>query len=191
MKRADTRSSILDTAEALVQRRGYNAFSFRDLAERVRIKSASIHYHFPSKADLGRELMARYRERFLARLREIESSESSARARLEGFIDLFRATLRNGDRLCLCGMLATEYATLPRPVQSEVRRFFEESERWLARIILEGQSARELSFRGTPETMARTFLSTLEGAMIAARTFGDESRLAAAGRCLLETLGAI
>jgi len=43
----------VDLAEALIQSRGYSAFSYQDISDRLGIRKASIHYHFPSKTDLG------------------------------------------------------------------------------------------------------------------------------------------
>lgn len=184
----DTRSTLLDTAQELVQTGGFNWFSYRDLADRVGIRTASIHYHFPTKTDLGVALMQRYHERFLARLAAIEQERKSARGRLEAFAGLFLETLESGERLCLCGMLATEFATLPEELQREVTRFFAGTEAWLARILAEGQVSGEAAFDGLPTAVARTVFSALEGAMIAARAFGDAGRLAAAGEWLVNTL---
>jgi TetR/AcrR family transcriptional repressor of nem operon len=188
MKRTGTRDALLDLAQELAQTRGLNAFSFQDLARGVGIRTASVHHHFATKEELGRELMARYRDRFRAELERIARGTASPRRRLERFADVFRRTLRGGNRLCLCGMLATEYATLPASVQGEVRAFYDETERWLADTLRRGRDDGTFSFRGTPARAARTVLAALEGAMIAARTFGDESRLAAAGGWLLSSL---
>jgi TetR/AcrR family transcriptional repressor of nem operon len=183
-----TRDRLLDVAEELVQTRGYNAFSFRDLAKRVGIRAASVHHYFPSKADLGRRLMERYRRKFGEALHHISIWVRDPRKRLEEFVGLFRETLRRGDRLCMCGMLATEYATLPAKVRTEVRRFYGDSEAWLTRVYAEGRKARRLEFAGKPATAARTFFGALEGAMIASRAFGDERRLASAGKWLVKAL---
>ena len=183
-----TRARLLDVAQELVQTRGYNAFSFRDLADRVRLRAPSVHHHFPSKAELGRQLMARYRVRFGARLAQIGARVLDPRARLGRFVGLFRETFRQGNRLCLCGMLATEYATLPAPVRREVNLFYREAEAWLARVFAAGRKRRRLGFAGSAASAARTFFGALEGAMIAARAFKDEKRLASAGRWLIESL---
>jgi TetR/AcrR family transcriptional repressor of nem operon len=87
-----TIDQLLDAAQELAQTRGYNAFSYRDLAERVGIRSASIHHHFPSKADLGRALVARYRDRFSDGLRRIGAGQGDAPAQLAAYVDLLRAT---------------------------------------------------------------------------------------------------
>ena len=182
------RERLLDIAEELVQTRGYNAFSFHDLARRARIRTASVHHHFPSKADLGRRLMDRYRRKFGGALEGISMRIRDPRRRLERFVGLFQETLRRGDRLCMCGMLATEYATLPAKVRTEVRRFYGDSEAWLTGVFEEGRKGRRLKFAGKPSAAARTFFGALEGAMIASRAFGDERRLASAGKWLVKAL---
>jgi TetR/AcrR family transcriptional repressor of nem operon len=190
MDERTTKAALLDAAQVFVQTRGYNAFSYRDLARHIGIRTPSIHYHFPTKGDLGRDLMSRYREQFLSLLADIDRGERDPRRKVKRFIELFRLTLKSGDRLCLCGMLATEYATLPAPVQKEVRRFFRDSEAWLAKVLAEGRSAKIFRFRGPVATSARTLFAALEGAMISARTFGEEERLTSAGRWMLEALKA-
>lgn len=184
-----TRSRLLDVAQELVQTRGYNAFSFRDLADRTGLRAPSVHHHFPSKADLGRRLMERYRIRFGGLLDVIGRRVREPRRRLLRFVDLFRDTFREGNRLCLCGMLATEYATLPKPVRTEVNRFYRETEAWLEGVFAEGRKAGSLRFAGSAAPAARTFFGALEGAMIAARAFKDEKRLTAAGNWLIQALG--
>jgi TetR/AcrR family transcriptional repressor of nem operon len=184
----DTRTALLDLAEELAQTRGLNAFSFQDLADGIGIRTASVHHHFPSKEDLGRAIMERYRVRFNASVEAISSRTRVPRRRLELFAELFRETLNHGNRLCLCGMLATEYATLPPSVQREVRAFYEETEAWLSQVLSEGRDEGALRFEGSPSSVARTFLATLEGAMIAARTFGDEKRLSRAGKWLIDSI---
>jgi TetR/AcrR family transcriptional repressor of nem operon len=188
MPESATKTALLDLAQELAQTRGLNAFSFKDLAEGVGVRTASVHHHFATKADLGREVMVRYRDRFRSELDLIDAGARSPRRKLELFADLFRRTLRQGNRLCLCGMLATEYATLPPAVQQEVKAFYDETEAWLAGVLERGRSDRTFAFHGSPVPVAKTFFATLEGAMIAARTFEDESRLARAARWLLDSL---
>ena len=133
--------------------------------------------------------MARYRERFAVALVEIDGS-GDAVSRVERFVDLFRRTLASGDRLCLCGMLASEHANLPAVVQKEVRRFFVETEAWLARVLADGRASAVLAFAGDPAELASTLFSALEGAMIAARAFGDYERLSRSGALFVALLRA-
>ncbi|MEK7465780.1 MAG: TetR/AcrR family transcriptional regulator [Planctomycetota bacterium] len=188
MPSTETRDALLDAAQEFAQTLGYNAFSFRDLSKRVGVKTSSIHYWFPTKGDLGREVMRRYHERFIAVLSTIDRRRWNARRKLLAFAELFRAALSKGDRMCLCGMLASEFATLPSGVQAEVKSFFAAAERWLAGVMWAGRNSGELEFEGGPEAAARVFFSSLEGAMMAARAFGDEERLVSAGKWLVDAV---
>ena len=147
---ADTASRILDVAERLVQLRGFNGFSYADVAAELSITKASLHYHFAGKAELGEALIARYAKRFNGSLAEIEARPIDARAKLDAYAKLYADVLR-GKRMCLCGMLAAEYQTLPKPMRSAVIRFFDEHEAWLTRVLEQGRDERTLRFEGPAE----------------------------------------
>lgn len=181
----ETRTAILDAGRDLLQTRGYNAFSFRDLAERVRVKSASVHYHFPTKGDLGLALIARQREMVREALDAIDAGESAADKKLERYVQVFRRTLDDGDRMCLCGMMAADVATLEPEVIAALRESFLDHESWLKRVLTEGRKAGQLRLEGGPQDEARLLLAALEGAMLIARAFGEPARFEAAARRLL------
>ena len=185
---ADTRTALLDLAQELAQTRGLNGFSFKNLAEGLGIRTASIHHHFPTKADLAREIMIRYRLQFQTELEKIEKLSRDPHRKLASFMALFRKTLNTGNRICLCGMLASEFQTLPKPVQHEVQMFYVETEKWLSGVFNEGRSQGTYQFIGSAANVAKTFLDTLEGGMISARTFRDEKRLVQTGKWLLASL---
>jgi TetR/AcrR family transcriptional repressor of nem operon len=90
----------------------------------------------------------------------------------------------------MCGILAAEYQTLPGPMRSAVIDFFDENQRWLAELLRQGKKDRTLKFTGTPEDVAQGILSTLEGAMLVARPYGDMTRFNAASHQLLAGLTA-
>jgi TetR/AcrR family transcriptional repressor of nem operon len=184
---AGTASRILDIAERLVQSRGYNAFSYADVAQAVGVRKASLHYHFATKADLGQALVARYREAFLDALLAIESRSKGARERLQAYVALYSGVLHR-KRMCLCGMLATDAATLPRAMRDSVATFFDENVAWLSRVLEDGRRRRELAFRGPAATMATFIVSTLEGAMLIAYGSGHHEHFDGAARRLLATV---
>jgi TetR/AcrR family transcriptional repressor of nem operon len=108
--------------------------------------------------------------------------------KLRRYAALYDSVMRN-DRLCLCGMLAAEFATLPESMQQALTEFFDANERWLARVLREGRSDGALAFRDTPADRARMLLGALEGAMLVARSYGDEKRFRTAAGQLLRDLG--
>ncbi len=173
-----TSTQILDVAERLAQTRGFNGFSYADIAAELGITKASLHYHFPTKTDLGNALIQRYSTTYAHALSQITASGADARAQLRGYVDLYKALLVD-DRICLCGMFAAEYATLPQSMQHAVREFFDENEAWLAPLLESGRRASTLAFDGAPEDAARVLTSTLEGAMLLARSYGEVARFTA------------
>ena len=56
---AGTAELILDAAQRRAQTRGFNGFSYADIAAELDVTTASIHYHFSSKAELGATLIDR------------------------------------------------------------------------------------------------------------------------------------
>jgi TetR/AcrR family transcriptional repressor of nem operon len=184
---AGTSQRILDVAERLMQVRGYNGFSYATIAAALRVTKASLHYHFPTKAELGRRLMERYRQNFVAALASIDETSRSAQEKLRRYVSIYSDVLAN-NRLCLCGMLAAEYATLPKSVKSEVTRFFDVNEAWLAAVLEQGRQAEGLKVVGPPTEAARLLVAGLEGAMMLARSYGDAVRFDRAGQRLLNDI---
>jgi TetR/AcrR family transcriptional repressor of nem operon len=184
---SETAQRILDIAERLVQTQGFNGFSYADIAAELHVTKASLHYHYATKAELGTELIARYHAHFARALEDISASEPDARARLRRYAALYAAVLRK-DRMCLCGMLASEFGTLPTPMRVAVTGFFDENERWLTDVLEQGRRARALRFRGPAREVARTLVASLEGAMLVARSYGDPARFEATAERLIAQL---
>ena len=179
--------AILDAAEALAQTRGYNGFSYADVAAQLGVTKASLHYHFPSKAELGRALIERYHVAFAGSLDTINRETDEPCRKLERYVALYDAVLQN-DRMCLCGMLAAEYATLPEPMQAQLQLFFDANERWLARILDEGCRVGRFVFKESTVERARVLLGALEGALLIARSYGEPRRFRVAADSLLADL---
>jgi TetR/AcrR family transcriptional regulator, transcriptional repressor for nem operon len=184
---AGTASQILDAAERLVQVRGFNAFSYADVAKELKITTAALHYHYAGKAELGEALIVRYGARFNEELARIESRFDDALSRLKAYSALYLDVLVE-KRMCLCGMLAAEYQTLPDPMRNAVIRFFAENEAWLTRVLELGRDEGTLHFEGSANCVAQMIVSSLEGAMLVARPFEDVSRFQSVAEQLLAAL---
>lgn len=159
---ANTRDTLLDAAERGMRLRGYHAVSFRDLADELGIKSASVHYYFRQKEDLGAALVARYQDRFFAALEDDTGQLSSSTERVSAFTKAYRNALVGSDTICLCGMLGAESAGLPEPVAQAVSGFFEKNIDWLVAALPDDLA---LSDR---RKKARHIVATLQGAMMLA-----------------------
>jgi TetR/AcrR family transcriptional repressor of nem operon len=188
-REAGTGARILDVAERLVQVRGFNGFSYADVAAELGVTRASLHYHFPGKAELGEALINRYATRFGEALQAIDLDGGDVRTRLAAYAALYAGVLRE-HRMCLCGMLAADYDTLPPPMREAVVRFFDENEAWLERVLEQGLAQGALRYPGPARDQAQLIISALEGAMLVARPYADPERFQAAARRLLATLDA-
>ena len=161
---AETLEQLLDAAEIGIRQKGYNAVSFRELAEGLGIKSASVHYYFRKKEDLGRALIARYSKRFFESLQEKTKTTSNT---LDAFCQTYRAALTQSDTMCLCGVLGAETYGLPEPLSQDVTAFFQANIDWLE---------NELPLHWGPvahKAKARQIVATLQGAMMLSISLKD------------------
>lgn len=166
----DTRSLILETAQRLIQKRGFNGFSYADIAKEVGIRKASLHYHFASKADLGSALLQQYTEQLNGLLDQ--TKDLTAMERLESYVGLYRHNLSSG-RMCLGGMMGSEALTLNEEMLPGIQRFFDLNIRWLTSVIEEGQANGELNSTADAASFARIVLTTLQGSLLLARATGE------------------
>jgi len=183
----DTATQILDVAERLVQERGFNGFSYADVATELGISKAALHYHYPGKAELGEALIERYAARFADALVAVDAREIDAAEKLRAYAQLYTEVFRD-DRMCLCGMLAADYATLPEPMRKRVVGFFDDNEVWLTHVLEDGRAHRTLRFRGSARGVARTLVGGLEGAMLVARPYKDIRRFRSTASLLIDGL---
>lgn len=177
-QRSETGEQILDLAEALIQTRGYSAFSYQDISDALGIRKASIHYHFPSKTDLGIAVIDRYVARFATALEQIASeTETSSLAMLEHYFGPYLEFGATDEKVCLCGALAGEMMALPPELRARVDRFFRSHQSWLAGILKRGAERDEFHLATPPAKMARLVFGALQGALLVKRTTGDASQL--------------
>lgn len=195
--RRDTRQAILDTAEELLQRRGYNAFSYHHIAVQLGIRNAAVHYHFPSKEDLGVELVRRFRRRFQAWAEQQLAADGDAWAMLEAYFANYLDNLDNGQRVCFTGMLGAEFQAIPDGMREEVRQAMELIHLWLIAVLERGQAQACIRFEGDAEHKAIQLGAALQGGLQVARVAGahrfhellDQLRLELAPKATLRETG--
>ncbi|ODA67264.1 HTH-type transcriptional repressor ComR [Methyloligella halotolerans] len=185
----DTRELLLKETETLLRTRGYAAFSYADLAEKVGIRKASIHHHFPTKEALGAALIDSYLDDFRAALDAILANEKSAIDRLNRYAAFFVSSMKDG-MMPLCGALSAEAYVLPESLQVRVRGFFELHLEWLQGVIREGKKAGELRSDLKPKHTATLILSTLEGASLVAWAMKDPGAIKPAIASVVRTIEA-
>ncbi len=165
----ETANRVLDVAEQLTQTRGFNAFSYKDLQQEVGVKTSSIHYYFPTKQDLALEMTKRYKERYQDALHSIARENDNGVGRLAALGRVF-VNVVNGDKFCLCGMLASDCLSMPTSVNNQLKSFFELNESWIADAIALGQQQGEIKPELSSKRAATIFIAMLEGAMLIARS---------------------
>jgi TetR/AcrR family transcriptional repressor of nem operon len=162
----NAREAILAAAKTAAQKHGYNGINFRSIGEAVGIKNASIYYHFPSKADLGVAVAARYWQDTAAVLEAMRESDPDPIRCLERYPSIFRTSLADGNRLCLSSFMAAEYEDLPDEVQREVKAFADVNVAWLTQVLADaGTGSRQHCGR-----RALAIYTAIAGAQLIART---------------------
>ncbi|MHA2856078.1 TetR/AcrR family transcriptional regulator [Paenibacillus lautus] len=190
MKNSPTTSDdILSCARSLIIDGGYNGFSYADIADVVGIRKASIHHHFPSKVDLVRTLVARYREEAEAGMENIELHVPDALEQLRFYVSYWKACIADASApICVCALLASQLPVLPEEVAMEVREHFRYLSTWLTSVLDRGSRLGQLQLRSTPHAEAEAFMATVHGAMLSARAYGDPNMFSFVTDPLLERL---
>ena len=166
---SNAREEILEAAKRVAQAHGYGGLNFRDLAEQVGIKAASIHYHFPSKAELAAAVAKRYWQDAAAYLDSLLKESPDPISALRRYPETFRWALENDNRMCLCSFMATEYDDLPEPVRKEVQTFADVNVAWLRKVL----SAAKFVSPKESEKRARAIYAAVAGAQLMARSRAD------------------
>ncbi|WP_263384782.1 TetR/AcrR family transcriptional regulator [Granulicella arctica] len=170
----ETADRILQTAKALISDRGYSAFSYADIAEAVQISKASIHHHFPTKANLVVSVLRAHRENFLQGTVSLTEQIDDPLARLQAYVQHWEGCIRGGNEpFCIAALLAAELPSLPEEVGCEVQKHFLELSGWIRRTLEEGISKKTLRLRRSAEDEAQTFMAVVHGAMLSARALGS------------------
>lgn len=186
----EMREQILSVAQRLLQQRGFNGFSYADIAEEVGIRKASLHHHFSTKAELGVVLIESYTEQINQELQRIHAAHKRADEKLTAYVAVYKSVL-SADRICMGGMLASEFATLDTSILLGLRRFFTLNIEWLTEVLTEGKVQQLFTFNGAAADHARLILSSLQGALLIARTIGDKDAFDRTATVLLEDLSRI
>ena len=190
MTNTSTRADdILSCARSLIARGGYNSFSYADISKVVGIRTASIHHHFPAKADLVRVLVAQYRQEVEAGLVELERNVSDPLEQLRAYLGSWEGCFADTtDPFCVCALLAGESPVLPEAVALEVRAHFRKLADWLTSVFERGAAQGRLRLVGTARSDAELFMAGVHGAMLSARAYGDATTFGAIARPLLQRI---
>lgn len=168
--RRDTRTDILDLAERLFHDRGFNGFSYADIAGELGIKSAAVHYHFPSKTDLGVALIERIRAFIQYNLHRLETEDRDPAAAIEAYCQYYRQHLcQERHSICAVGLLAAELTTMSEEMRAQARGLAADVHTLITRVLEQGLARGVMRFTGQPAERAVAVMSALGGAAQYAR----------------------
>jgi TetR/AcrR family transcriptional repressor of nem operon len=170
----NTRDAILRCTQSLIVAGGYNGFSYADIAKVVGIRNASIHHHFPTKANLVRELVVHYRQRVAEGLAELDRAVPQPLQRVRAYGGYWQACIADGSLpICVCALLSTEIPVLPAEIAGEVRGHFESLRGWLASVFRAGVREKQIHLDRPAAVEAELFMASVHGALLSARAYGD------------------
>lgn len=186
---SSTFNEILDCARSLIIGGGYNGFSYADISEFVGIRKASIHHHFPTKVDLVRTLVERYREEAEAGIAALERYHSDPADQLRAYIGYWLGCVGDVTKgYCVCALLATQIPVLPQDIVLEVRAHFRALSAWITSVLERGAKQGVFVLSSDARAEAEMFMATVHGAMLSARAYGDPKMFGVITEPLLNTL---
>ncbi len=172
----NNRVKLETEATNTVQKNGLSNLSFRTLAEKVGIKSSSVHYYFPEKSDLANRILDKYTQELDQRLESLAKSAMHPQKKLSKFVNIFDDVAK-AEKFCLCGMLAAEIENLDNSTVELLKLYFTKAEDWLHQLFTDNQD--QLTINLTPKQLSRLVISGLEGALLIDRVYGRKDRLTA------------
>ena len=173
-KSLSTADDILACARSLIVAGGYNGFSYADIAEVVGIRKPSIHHHFPSKLDLVKTLVIRYREAAEEGIANLERAVPRPLDQLRAYIGYWKSCIGDASApFCVCALLANELPVLPEEIALEIRAYFRFLSGWLTSVLERGAALGVVALANPPRVEAEAFMATVHGAMLSARAYGD------------------
>ena len=170
----NTKRAILDLAESLLQDKGFNGFSYAHIATELGVKNAAIHYHFPTKENLGCAVVQRYRDRFQLWINNARVKDLTPQEKLDWFFDIYANMRADHGKVCIAGALETEFNSIPDTLRQQTESLTGELIAWLASTLVEGREAGVFQFNGQPADKAALILSSVQGALQLARALGTD-----------------
>lgn len=168
-----TQQKLLDLGEGIIRNRGFGGFSYADLAREAGIRKASVHHHFPAKADFGLAVLDRYSDRLAISLGDIFATSRNGAQALAGAIRLYRDALDGGDSTCMCAALAADSAVLSEAMREMLDKANHMAIDWFEQVLVVGRRDRSIAVSGDPTEEAVAILAQLQGAQLVAKAAHD------------------
>jgi len=174
VKIENSKRTILNLAESLLQDKGFNGFSYAHIATELGVKNAAIHYHFPTKEALGCAVVKRYRDRFQLWINNARIKDLAPEKKLDWFFGIYTDMRADKGKVCLVGSMEAEYNSIPEALQVEVEALHKELLAWLQATLKDGRAVGAFNFNGEPANKAALILSSLQGGLQMARALGTK-----------------
>jgi TetR/AcrR family transcriptional repressor of nem operon len=169
-----TQQKLIDSARRLIQTRGYNGFSYADVADEVQVRKASIHHHFPAKSDLARAVVEQSRALIVEQTAALAAGDFDPETKLRMYTGYWEKCIADASApFCVAGMLASELPTLPDDLGNAVRAHFVDLSNWLEIVLTRGAQMGRYELQGSARQEAESFMAMVYGAMLTARAYGD------------------
>lgn len=169
----DTKSQILRSANRLLRRRSFNSFSYKDIADEIGIKKASIHYHFPTKEILGVETVKYYKHKIAEYIKKLENRTDNPVDHLAAYIQFFENML-NKNLMCPAGVLTMEISTVSEEMNKEISKLHKYYIEWLTKVVKNGCEQNKFIKLDDPEKQAKFISATIQGGMLLSRGLDDK-----------------
>lgn len=152
------REEIIQLADTLIREKSYNAFSFYEISDKVGIKTASIHYHFPAKSDLGIAVVDLHINNLKGLIENLKGKSSTEK--LDKFFSIY-SNIQKENNVCLVGSLATDFNTLESKLQDKLKEFSALMLEWVSHFLEEGKEKNVFQFESLPRTKALMIITNM------------------------------
>ncbi|MFV1983763.1 MAG: TetR/AcrR family transcriptional regulator [Thiohalomonadales bacterium] len=160
-----TKDKILEFTSIVLQERGYNGFSYSHISKQLGIRNAAIHYHFPTKADLGVAMIQCYQSQFGSWLAYNELQYTHQYEKLfEAYIAISRSFIKKQNAICPLAVLEANYSVFPENMQKLTQILSKDIRSWFTQILTAGRKTSVFKFDGSPENKSILILAALHGA---------------------------
>ena len=168
------KEQIVDLGLSLLQTRGFENFSYQDLARELGITKASIHHHFPKKADLGVALCQAIQCWHEEQFAQIKALPGSVMEKLDRYVMGNLKFACGQKKICPLSSLQADIASLPPDMKVSLKQLDEHELDFIGELLEQGRESGELNFEGDSRSQATLFVLACKGAMQYSRVHGSK-----------------
>jgi len=168
----NTQEQIVKLGRDFIQTFGYNAFSFKQIADVLNIKNAAVHHYYPSKEDLGLAIIEKDIADFASLAKMVEKAPPTEK--VLAIVNLYRSYYNDGRKLCMISSCGSIFDQLPVKMQLAAKFHLDNISLWLEAAFREGIEKNEFHFSDTPQEMSSRWIVNLPGSLITGRIRGAE-----------------